>query len=402
MSSTVDTTILDPTYTGLNRISLSELPNDEHQAESETITFERLRVPQLRLGGRAGRYTTQVMFRDPHNIGYSRFDDKGSVLMANIDAVLNLTGHLGGYLAQGTRFDNSSFYSLLLEDHTLEMHSYVQWRRPLSVSRVVMSRALTKPHLKTVQLDTMLKNDVPAIIALKPCNGYQIVGYIAHGGGDLLTGAKSVTLKDLVVTALISLTVLAPKTGKAFVVFPFGPSQNISGTLTVESILDFCLLLTILYHHVWFFRPYMCNDLICAGFSEPREDPPKNSPDEQRLLALWDAMNLLPPLVKSTVVVDPVISKLAELDPPAPIEIPVPTSVDPESTEYDGMMKLEGAKNFARLFEGTNITIEFPVLAARVNEVLSTAVDIRRTRDRVEVLSRWQLPDTIESTRYPF
>lgn len=382
--------MIDPTYTGLNRLTLEALPS----SDAKTITFEQHKVPPLRIGGRAGRHTKQVMFRDLHNMGYSRFDDKGSVLMANIDAVLNLTGHIGGYFANGTDENNTSFYSLLLEDHTLEMHSYVQWRRPMSVSRVVMSRVLTKPHLKTAQLDTMLKTDVPAIITLKPCDGYRIVGLIAHGGGDPLTGAASVTLKDLVIVLLVSLAVMNREEGKSFVVFPFGVSQAVSGTMTTDSILDFALLATILYHKVWMFRPYMCHDLVCLGFSEPREDPEAGSLDEQRLLAMWDAMRLLPILEDPTPVstVDPEIAKLAELD----------TEERHHHHSTSGRVMLEGTRNFSRLFDGSDVSILNPKLHEHVHAVLSTAEDSRMLRDRVEVLSRWQLPDAIETSIYPF
>ncbi len=397
--------ILDPTYTGLNRLSLSTLPDDELTAtrSSKTtttaihssITFEGARIPSLRLGGRAAGFTPQAMFRDLHNIGYSRFDDKGSVLMANIDAVLNLTEHVGGYIANATDDNNTSFYSLLLEDHTLEMHSYVQWRRPLSVSRVIMARVMTKPHLKTAQLDTLLKTDIPAIVSLKPCDGYRIVGLIAHGGGDSLTNIQSVTLKDLIVVSLVSLTVMNPTLGKAFVVFPFRSDQKVSGTMSIESIVDFALLCIILYRKVWCFRPYMCSDLICMGFAEPRPDPPKGSIDEQRLLALWGALNLLPPLEKHTSpsTVDPEIAKLAEIDMSQP----------PPSTKIEeGEIKLRARRDFSRLFDGSDLSILFPKLSQRINTVITTAEDPNLTRDRVEVLARWQLPDTIETSQYPF
>lgn len=388
---------VDPTYTGLNRLSLTTLPDDDHgSSHPEQITFESRGVPPLRLGGRAPRVTSQVMFTDVHGIGYSRFDDKGSVLMANIDAVLNLTEHVGGYLAQGTSADdNLQFYSLLLEDHTLEMHSYVQWRRPFSISRVIMARVLAKQHLKTAQLDTMLKTDIPAIISLRPCDGYRIVGLIAHGGGDSLTGSSSVTLKDLVIVVLVSLTVLHKTLGKSFFVFPFSVKQRVSGTMTEESVLDLALLLTILYKKVWCFRPYMCHDLVCFGFAEPREDPETGSLNEQRLLALWEAMRLLPPLVKSGTVVDPEIAKLAELD--------VETAGAPsDETGANATVKLEGARNFSRLFDGADVAESHPKLAERVRKILTTEENARMTRDRVEVLSRWQLPDTIETSRYPF
>lgn len=314
-------------------------------------------------------------------------------MMANIDAVLNLTGHIGGYIANGTDDDNTSFYSLLLEDHTLEMHSYVQWRRPLSVSRVVMSRVITKPYLKTAQLDTVLKTDIPAVISLKPCDGYQIVGLITHGGGDSLTASLSITLKDLLSVVLLSLAVLHRDSGKGFIVFPFSPSEKTSGSMTFESILDLALLCTLLYKEVWCFRPYMCHNMLCIAFSNPKEDPPKDSLDEQKLLALWDALGLLPPpLEKHTSVstVDPEIAKLAEL------------SEDDENPEKIGRVKLEGSRNFSRIFDGSDISVLFPKLSHRILKILTTAEDPALTRDRVEVLSRWQLPDTIETSAYPF
>lgn len=381
--------ILDPTYTGLNRLALASLPDEER---GDVITFQSKRTPVLRLGGRAARFASQAMFRDLHEIGYSRFDDKGSVLMANLDAVLNLTGHVGGYFANGTEDNNTSFYSLLLEDHTLEMHSYVQWRRPLSVSRVVMARVIGKPHLKTAQLDTLLKTDIPAIVSLKPCDGYRIVGLISHGGGDSLTGVQSVTLKDLMVVALLSLTTMNPTDGKAFVVFPFRNDQIVSGTMTNESILDFALFCTLIYRKVWCFRPYMCHDLLCIAFAQPRKDPPKGSVDEQRLLALWDAMRLLPELEKHTSpsTVDSEIAKVAEVDMTEP------------TTELRGSVKFDGSRNFSRIFDGSDLTVLTPKLAERIHTILTTAEDPRMTRDRVEVLSRWQLPDTIDTTHYPF
>lgn len=381
-------TELDPTYTGQNRLALKTLPDD---SKASVITFSG-RTPALRLGGRAPRFTSEFTFRDRHHIGYSRFDDKGSVLMANIDAVLNLTGHVGGCIADATEDNNLSFYSLLLEDHTLEMHSYVQWRRPLSVSRVVISRALVKTHLKTAQLDILLKTDVPAVISLKPCDGYRIVGLITHGGRDSLTGALSIGLKDLVTFALMSLATIHPSLGKGFLVFPFKVGEKVSGTMTTESILDFCVLCIILYKKVWLFRPYMCHDLVCIGFAEPREDPAKSSLDEQKLLALWDALNILPPMAKRTSpsTVDPEIAKVAEVD-----------MEEPEDEEK-GVVNLIAEKNFARLFDGSDISVLFPKLAHVVNKVLSTKEDEKLIRDRVEVLTRWQIPDTIISSVYPF
>jgi hypothetical protein len=379
---------MDPTYSGLNRLALLPLPDDE---KSKVITFAGKRTPALRLGGRAARFTSQAPFTDRHNIGYSRFDDKGSVLLANIDAVLNLTDHIGGYYAQGTQNNNLSFYSLLLEDHTLEMHSYIQWRRPLSISRVVMARVLGKPHLKTAQLDTLLKTDIPAIISLKPCDGYRIVGLISHGA-DSLTGVQTVTLKDLLTLALITLAVINSVEGKGFVVFPFRHDQQVSGTMTHESILDFVLFCTLIYKKVWCFRPYMCHELVCIAFSEPRHDPAKGSVDEQRLLGLWDALQLLPGLEKHTdpATVNPEIAKVAEVDMSEPtVEIPV-------------MIKFDGNRNFSRIFDGSDVAKLKPKLADRVHEILTTPEDTALTRDRVEVLSRWQLPDSIDTVPYPF
>lgn len=389
---------LDPTYTQLNRMTLETLPDD---SKSSVITFED-RAPALRLGGRAPRFTSEFTFRDNHHIGYSRFDDKGSVLMANIDAVLNLTGHVGGCIADATEDNNLSFYSLLLEDHTLEMHSYVQWRRPLSISRVVISRALIKQHLKTAQLDILLKTDVPAVISLKPCDGYRIIGLITHGGKDSLTGALSIGLKDLVTFALMALAVIHRTLGKAFVVFPFKVGEKVSGTMTNESVLDFCLLCILLYKKVWVFRPYMCHDLVCIGFAEPREDPEKSSLDEQKLLALWDALNILPPMAKKTSpsIVDPEIAKVAEVDMNEPE--PSETQAEATSAHDEGVVNLLAGKNFSRLFEGSDVSILFPKLAHVVNKILNTKEDQNLIRDRVEVLSRWQIPDTILSSAYPF
>ncbi len=391
---------MDPTYTGLNRSTLQTLPSDEviGKGQGETIHIEG-----LRLGGRVSRFTSQALFRDLHSIGSSTFDDKGSVLMANLDAVLNLTEHVGGYIANGTADDNASFYSLLLEDHTLEMYSYIQWRRPLSVSRVILAHVLVKPELKTAQLDTLLKTDIPAVVALKPCFGYQIIGLISHGGGDSLTGYQSVTLRDLVTVALLSLTVIHRTQGKAFIVFPFKSEQKVSGTMTGESILDFAVLCILMYRKVWCFRPYMCHNLVCIAFSEPREDPPEGSIDAERLLALWDALRLLPPLQKRTSpsTVDPEIAKVAELDmtvsPTASSAPPIPVG-DPPADR----VLLEGSRNFSRLFDGTNIGTTYPELTRKVHAVLTEQEDPQMIRDRVEVLSRWQIPDSPDLVVYPF
>lgn len=379
--------IFDPTYKGLHRLSLETLPVDE--VDDSSGLFKA-----LRLGGRAARFTPQVMFRDIHNIGYSRFDDKGSVLMANIDAVLNLSGHIGGYLTQGTEFNNSQFYSLLLEDHTLEMHSYMQWRRPLSVSRVIMGRVLTKPKLKTAQLDTILKTDLPAIISLKPCDGYNIVGLMAHSNIG-----SSVSLRDLVIVALVSLAVMHKTLGKGFVVFPFSPEQRISGTLTDESILDLSLLLMLLYKKVWLFRPYMCHNLLCLAFAEHRPDPEAGSPEEKTLLSLWNAVHLLPTTHEKKERrphADPAVYKVAEIEH-AEVESWVAAGKDDTAVES---LDLDVGRNFSRLFDGINISIRFPKLAHRVRQIMNATES--PARDRVEVLSRWQLPDTIETTRYPF
>jgi hypothetical protein len=378
---------MDPTYTGKNRSSLDTIGDDN---KNPVITFSG-KTPALRLGGRAARFTSQAGFTDIHHIGYSRFDDKGSVLMANIDAVLNLTGHIGGCIADATEDNNTSFYSLLLEDHTLEMHSYVQWRRPLSVSRVVISRVLTKASLKTAQLDLLLKTDVPAIIGLKPCDGYRIIGLISHGS-DTLTGALSVTLKDLVTFALTSLAVIHRTLGKGFVVFPFRVANRISGTMTNESILDYVVLCVLLYKKVWLFRPYMCHEFLCVAFAEPRDDPPKDSVDEQKLLALWDALRILPIMEKHTSpsTVDPEIAKLAEIDMT-------------EHEEQDkAAVELIATRNFTRLFDGSEIDKIYPKLASRVDSILREVERPEMIRDRVEVLSRWQIPDSIDTTDYPF
>lgn len=371
---------LDPTYTGLNRFSLAQLPSKDSNTPA-VVTFKN--APSVRLGGRVGKFVKPVFFQDLHGIGYSVFEDKGSVLMANIDAVLNLTEHIGGYIATGTKSDNTDFYSLLFDDHNLEAHSYIQFRRPLSVCRVLMSQAIYKTHLKTVQLDTQLKSQISDVIEVQPCDGYRIIGMINH--------FSNLSLRDILIFILVSFTVINKSRGKAFMVFPFSVDQNVSGTLTHESVIDICFLLSLLFHNVWFFRPYMCHEMLCLAFSEPLNDPKEKSSDEEILLALWDNLDILPETQtrKPPPEEDPMLAKAAE--------------VDDIKLSHKAKIKLQGTRNFTRIFEGANINQDFPPdLVRRVRNILVSPEETSLVRDRVEVLSRWQLPDMVDVSLYPF
>lgn len=372
--------MMDPTYTGLNRSSLQPLPSS---STSTVMTFKH--APPVRLGGRGKRTTsptkTKPRFTDNHGIGYSIFDDKGSVLMANVDAVLNLTKHIGGYVATGTKDANEKFYSLLFEDHNLEMHSYVQFRRPLSVCRVIMNHTITKPFLKTAQLDTILKTDVSNIIDLKPCSGYNIIGLISH---------EKIGLRELLSNVLLSLAVIDKTDGVSFIVFPFGVDEDSSGgSMTYDSVIDICYFISLIFKRVWLFRPYMSySSLVCLAYAEPRDDPPEKSDDENILVGLWDSLGLLsdhpPSFIRE---IHPTIAKAAEVDDII-LGKKKPTTV----------LKFEATRNFSRIFDGSKIGNE--QLIKQVKRILSSPEITEK--DRVEVLSRWQLPDTIDTSVYPF
>src|SRR5436190_396304 len=98
----------DPTYTGKSRKTLNPILDSNSKNFTDKVSFF---VPP-NLSGRPNRSTNIPIFSDKNNIGYSKFDHKGSVLFANIDAVLNLTNHVGGYFANSTQNDNMHFYSL--------------------------------------------------------------------------------------------------------------------------------------------------------------------------------------------------------------------------------------------------------------------------------------------------
>jgi hypothetical protein len=273
------------------------------------------------------------------------------------------------------------------------MYEYIQWRRPLSVARMLMTRTITRHHLATAQLDVINHTDVPLMISTKPCDGYQIIGQIFHDTGDPARGIGSFTLKDLVKILLLSLPLIDRTEGKGFVAFPFPPNKEISGNLSRDSVIDLTVLAGIMFHDIWIFRPYMCNDMVCLAFSKPREDPPEGSADEQKLLALWNALDMTsnvaipkPPKVR------PEIIRLAELD-----QIPPP----PEQPR----LVLEGGdKIFTRLFNGVDLHLQegYAEVIDKVITVLATGETPEMTRDRVEVLSRWQLQDSIETCNYPF
>lgn len=353
---------MDPTYTGKNRSSLKTIVEDD---ENKEINFENL--PEVRLGGRIIRNLKPPAFKDEKNLGYGRFDSRRSVLFANIDAVMNLTQHVGGYMLTGTEDNNQQFYSLLFEDNDLALTSYIQWRRPLSVARVIIKKALTKPFLQGAQTDiysgeeyTGTKIDVGSIIDLMPCSGYHIISQVG-------TDDNPLSLRDILVFVCVSLMTMNKQSGKAVIVFPYeiGPPGVTSGPLTSDSIIDLIALLNILFHNVWLFRPYMCYSMLCVGFSGPKDDPKENSPAEIRLVNLWESLG--------------VIMKYDKQD-----------------------VKISG-RIFTRIFYSTLSVENKPLPDEDIQKIYGVlGAKEPPLRDRVEVLSRWQLSDQADLSLYPF
>ncbi len=331
-------TMFDPTYSGRSRKTLQALFSN--RSNEDHVTFFSTPVlsgrPQRGIGGGA-----PPRFADKHEVGYSRFDHKGSVLFANIDAVLNLTKHVGGYFATSTQNDNMHFYSLLFEDRNLELYSYLQWRLPYSISRSLITSSVGRPDLEGVNLDIVDSNSshtLQAIMEGRPMDGYHIVGISSH---------VVLPLRTLVLTALVMFSTLSSKPdeeGAGFLVFPYGATRERQESLSVSALTDYIVFLSSLFQEVYMFRPYMCYSFICIGVKYPKKYPAKDSPEESHLISLWSS----------------VISNQE--------------------------------RDFGRIFDVIDPRLDIP---QKIIEIIQAKEPLGR--DRVEVLSRWQLPDQFMS-----
>lgn len=349
----------DPTYTGKSRKTLEAVVDENSTEYNSRVSF--FTPPQLTgRQQRAGNSTPR--FTDRHSVGYSRFDHKGSVLFANIDAVLNLSYHVGGYFTSSTQNDNMHFYSLFFEDRNLELYSYLQWRLPYSITRLISSKSVGRPDLENVNLD-LVDFDIPSILEGRPIDGYQLMGINSH---QVLSLRTLTTLAMIMFSSLAkgptSRSSLDQMSGKGFFVFPYGKDKQSQGVLSTESLLDFVTLLSNLFKTVWVFRPYMCYDFICLAVSTPKEYPAKCSDEEEQLLSIWKMLD--------------VITESSE-------NITSPT-------------RISSTKDFRHIFTALNTE---SIISSKVIQVIEAKEPLGR--DRVEVLSRWQIPDQLLMNFYP-
>ncbi len=335
----------DPTYTGKSRKTLEPVSDNS----SPGISF--FSPPSLSVKSRSQQSGHHPRFADKHGIGFSRFDHKGSVLFANIDAVLNLTNHIGGYFSPSTQNDNMHFYSLFFEDRNLELHSYLQWRLPYSITRLVTSKSIGRPDLESINLD-LVNFDIKSIMEGRPIDGYQLMGILTH----YIPSLRSLTL--LAMTMFSSMRV---DNGKGFFVFPYGSSKNLQGRLSITSLTDFITLLSTLFTKVWLFRPYMCYSFICIGVESPKPYPDKESDEEKQILNIWDVIQQ---------------QSCGENGTESPIK--------------------RGGENLVRLFDAIDPQSSIPSKILQIVEA-----EEPQGRDRVEVLSRWQLVDQLSTRMYP-
>lgn len=333
----------DPTYTGKSRKTLEPIINEENT----TISFF---VPP-NLGGRPPRSIKYPAFEDKNSVGYSKFEHKGSVLFANIDAVFNLTRHVGGYFTNSTQNDNMHFYSLFFEDRNLELYSYIQWRLPLSITRLVTSKSVGRIDLEGINLD-FVEFDVPTILEGRPVDGYQVIGTVSH---------HTLALKSLTLMSMIIFSSLSMKNGKAFICFPFTrKSDDVVGGLSIVGLVDLIILLGSLFNKVYLFRPYMCYDFICIGLESVKAYPPKDSPEETQLLSIWSMLDISP------------------------------------SSENTSPTRSQHNKEFNRIFYDVQ---QDSTITKKVTDILFAPEP--QSRDRVEVISRWQIPDQLTVSLYP-
>ena len=324
----------DPTYTGKSRKTLEPIIVNSNAGQQDKITFFSPPNFSGKVQTSTGKHPPQLS--DRHEIGYSRFDQKGSVLFANVDAVLNLTRHVGGYFASSTQNDNMHFYSLFFEDRNLELYSYLQWRLPYSITRLVSSSSVGRPDLENVNLD-LVNYDITSIMEGRPIDGYQLMGTLSH---------RPLPLHSLTLMAMIMFSSLSRENGRGFFIMSYGSQKNMKGHLPLSALTDFIILLSSLFTQVWLFRPYMCYSFLCISVGPPKMYPEKDTEEEKQLLSLWTMLQ---------------------------------------------------RGNFGRIFDAVDKDSEIPAKVFKIVEENEEP----EGRDRVEVLSRWQLPDQLKAKIYP-
>jgi len=257
---------VDPTYTG-KRITSSVETTEE---DKQPVISEKTVVVR-----------TKYLFKDRHNIGRGIFSSDKTMLMANIDTVLNLTHHLGGYFVQASdEFHN--FYSLILQDDNAQLAEYIRWRKPWSVVRIISKRGVIYPNdtFQPIYVDIM-KFDPAEVMQTKPPGGYDIVGVVLYKVNfrvmlATLYTAYATLLKPGYNSASDSdpqKRAVGNGSGRGFIVIPFS---------TTRIIQDFIRVVVALFDKYRIFRPYYDYRLLCIGFWRPKEGK------EEYIATLWN------------------------------------------------------------------------------------------------------------------
>src|SRR6185437_1598620 len=216
------------------------------------------------------------------------------------------------------------------------------------ITRLVSSKSVGRPELESINLD-LVEYDIPAVLEGRPVDGYHLMGIVSH---------HTLSLRILTTMTMTMFSSLSQLSGKGFIVIPYGSDKRTQGRLSLPSLIDFMTLLSNLFTQVWLFRPYMCYEFICIGVGPPKPYPEKCSPEENQLLSIWTMLELEP---------------------------------NNETTS-----PTKAVKDFARIFDALD---ESSSLASKVTEIVQAKEP--NARDRVEVLSRWQIPDQLKVKIYP-